>query len=71
MSHAGLALYGILAVFLGALIGWHSRRAYGSHGDLKLSKGRVPTFRRNRNRAGLLAVGLVIVALVLVKVLTF
>ncbi len=70
MSHAGLALYGLLALFLGSLIGWHSRQAYGSHGDMKVNKARVPTFRRNRNRAGLLALGLVIVGLLLVKALT-
>ena len=70
MSHAGLALYGVLALFLGSLIGWHGRRAYGSHGDMKVNKARVPTFRRNRNRAGLLALGLVLVSLLLVKALT-
>ena len=35
-----------------------------------MNKSRVPTFRRNRNRAGLLTAALVILGLLLIKALT-
>ncbi len=70
MAPAVLALGLIGVLFLGSAIGWHGHRAYGSHGDMKVNKSRVPTFRRNRNRAGLLTVALVIIGLLLIKVLT-
>jgi uncharacterized iron-regulated membrane protein len=69
MGAAGLALYGLLAVFLGGCIGWWSRRAAGAHGDMKVNKARVPTFRRSRNRAGLIVVALVVIGLLAIKAL--
>jgi hypothetical protein len=69
MAAAGLAVYGLLALCLGVSIGWWSRRAAGSHSDMKVNKARVPTFRRNRNRAGLIVVALVIIALLAIKAL--
>lgn len=58
---------GIVILFLGGVIGWFARRAYGMHGDMKVNKARVPTFRGNRNRAGLVVIGLLIVAFVIIK----
>ena len=58
---------GIVVLVLGGFIGWFARRAYGMHGDMKVNKARVPTFRGNRNRAGLVVIGLLIVALVIIK----
>jgi hypothetical protein len=58
---------GIVVLFLGALIGWFARRAYGSHGDMKVNKARVPTFRGNRNKAGLVVIGLLVVAFVIIR----
>ncbi len=58
---------GIVILFLGAVIGWFARRAYGMHGDMKVNKARVPTFRGNRNKAGLVVIGLLIVAFVIIK----
>jgi hypothetical protein len=58
---------GIVILFLGAVIGWFARRAYGMHGDMKVNKARVPTFRGSRNRAGLVVIGVLIVALVIIK----
>jgi hypothetical protein len=58
---------GIVILFLGGVIGWFARLAYGMHGDMKVNKARVPTFRGNRNRAGLVVIGLLIVALVIIK----
>ena len=61
---AGLA---VVILFLGAVIGWFARRAYGMHGDMKVNKARVPTFRGNRNKAGLVVIGVLIVALLLIR----
>jgi hypothetical protein len=58
---------GIIILILGAFIGWFARRAYGMHGDMKVNKARVPIFRGNRNKAGLVVIGLLIVALVIIK----
>jgi hypothetical protein len=69
MGAAGLGLYGLLAVFLGVCIGWWSRRAAGSHADMKVNKARVPTFRRSRNKAGVIVVVLVIIAVLAIKAL--
>ena len=57
----------LVLLFLGTCIGWFARRAYGMHGDMKVNKARVPTFRGHRNRAGLVVIGLVIVALLLIR----
>ena len=70
MAPAVLALVLMVVLFLGSVIGWHGRRAYGSHGDMKVNKARVPTFRRSRNRAGLLTAALVILGLLIIKALT-
>jgi hypothetical protein len=58
---------GIVILFLGSVIGWFARRAYGMHGDMKVNKARVPTFRGNRNKAALVVIGLLIVAFVIIK----
>lgn len=58
---------GIVILFLGTVIGWFARRAYGMHGDMKVNKARVPTFRGNRNKAGLVVIALLIVAFVIIK----
>ncbi len=58
---------GIIILALGACIGWFARHAYGMHGDMKVNKARVPTFRGHRNRAGLVVVGLLIVALLVIR----
>jgi hypothetical protein len=69
MGTAGLGLYGLLAVFLGVCIGWWARRAAGSHADMKVNKARVPTFRRNRNKAGVIVIVLVIIGVLAIKAL--
>ncbi len=58
---------GIVVLVLGGFIGWFARRAYGMHGDMKVNKARVPTFRGNRNRAGLLVIALLIIALLVIR----
>lgn len=69
MGGAGSALYGVLAIVLGVCIGWWARRAAGAHGDMKVNKARVPTFRRNRNRSALIVVILVVLGLLALNAL--
>jgi hypothetical protein len=70
MGGAGSALYGVLAIALGVCIGWWARRAAGAHGDMKVNKARVPTFRRSRNRAGIIVVILVVLGLLAINALS-
>jgi hypothetical protein len=37
------------------------------HGDMKVNKARVPAFRGNRNKAGLVVIGVLIVALLIIR----
>jgi hypothetical protein len=70
MGAAGSALYGLVAIVLGVSIGWWARRAAGAHGDMKVNKARVPTFRRNRNKAGLIVILLVVLGLLVINALS-
>ncbi|MDX6334592.1 MAG: hypothetical protein QOG05_1932 [Streptosporangiaceae bacterium] len=70
MGGAGSALYGLLAIVLGVGIGWWARRAAGAHSDMKVNKARVPTFRRNRNRAAVIVVLLVVLGLLAINALS-
>ncbi len=70
MGGAGSALYGVLAIVLGVCIGWWARRAAGAHGDMKVNKARVPTFRRSRNRAGVIVILLVVLGLLVISALS-
>jgi len=59
-SAAGLALIvGVIGVF----VGWNFRTARGANADLKVHKGRIPGFRRARNRNGLWSIVLVVLTL--------
>jgi hypothetical protein len=69
MAPAVVALLAIIVLFAGTVVGWHARRAYGAHGDMKVSKSRVPTFRATRNKGGLVAIGVLVLALLLIRVL--
>jgi hypothetical protein len=65
---AGAAIgFGIIVLIFGVFIGWFARHAYGMHGDMKVNKARVPTFRGNRNRAALVVLGLVILVLLFIR----
>jgi hypothetical protein len=66
MGKAALAGYGLVLLFAGSVIGWHGRRAFGAHGDMKVSKARVPTFRKVRNKGILQAAGLAILLLLII-----
>ena len=59
-SAAGLALVtGVVGIF----VGWNFRTARGANSDLKVHKGRIPGFRRARNRTGLVSIALIMLTL--------
>jgi len=59
-SAAGLALItGVVGIF----VGWNFRTARGANADLKVHKGRIPGFRRARNRTGLMSIALIVLTL--------
>ena len=65
-SAAGLALIvGIVGIF----VGWNFRTARGANADLKVHKGRIPGFRRVRNRNGLWSILLVVLTLLFLTAL--
>jgi hypothetical protein len=65
-SAAGLALIvGVVGIF----VGWNFRTARGANADLKVHKGRIPSFRRVRNRNGLWSILLVVLTLLLLTAL--
>ena len=69
MSASAAALLAIVVGIAGVFIGWNSRTARGANADLKVHKGRIPGFRRVRNRSGLWALGLVVITLLALSAL--
>jgi hypothetical protein len=53
----------IIGGLIGAFVGWNWRTSRGANADLKVHKGRIPGFRRTRNRTGLVSIALVVLAL--------
>ena len=65
-SAAGLALVtGVVGIF----VGWNFRTARGANADLKVHKGRIPGFRRVRNRNGLWSILLVVLTVLFLTAL--
>ncbi len=67
MGSADLAIFGIIALIVGSIIGWYGRSARGAHGDMKSYKARVPALRKARNQNGFLMIALVIMALLVIS----
>ena len=60
------ALIAIIVLVVGGYVGWHMRQAYGLHSDIKTYKARIPRFRAQRNRSGLISIATVAMALLIV-----
>jgi hypothetical protein len=64
------ALLITLAVMVvGVFVGWHLRHASGANSDLKVHKTRIPSFRKTRNRSGLMIAALVVFTLLVLRAL--
>ena len=67
----GSAAVGIAAIVLvvGCFLGWHANRASAAHGDIKTTHNRISGYRKTRLRSGLITLGLVVVAVLIVSAL--
>ena len=67
----GTAALGIAAVVLvaGSILGWHANRAKAANSDIKTNHTRIAGYRRTRLRSGLIMLGLVFVAVLVVSAL--
>ena len=67
----GSAAVGVAAIVLvvGCFLGWHANRARAAHGDIKTTHNRISGYRKTRLRSGLITLGLVFIALLMVSAL--
>ncbi|HWG62027.1 MAG TPA: hypothetical protein VG253_09980 [Streptosporangiaceae bacterium] len=61
------ALFVIVGLAIGAVVGWQIRHARGAHGDMKTYKNRIPVLRKTRNRSYLIVAAVVILFLFLMR----
>ena len=57
----------IVGGVIGMFVGWNWRTARGANADLKVHKGRIPGFRRARNRTGLISIALIVLTLLVLS----
>ncbi len=62
-----LAFFGVIALIVGIIIGWHGRSTRGAHGDMKSYKSRVPVLRKARNQNGFVTIALAVMALLVLS----
>jgi hypothetical protein len=63
---SAVAVIALVVLVLGGLMGWHANRAHSAHGDLRTTRGRIPGFQQTRIRSGLIAIGALILALIVI-----
>jgi hypothetical protein len=69
MGAAVVFFIGLVVLVVGCLLGWHANRAYFANGDVKTTHGRISGYRRTRLRSGLIALGILLVALLIASAL--
>ena len=62
-----IIVIGFLAV--GCMLGWHAQRARSAHGDVKVTKNRLPGFRKTRMRSGLYVLMLLVISVLVMSAL--
>jgi hypothetical protein len=67
----GSAAFGMAAIVLvvGCFLGWHANRASAAHSDIKTTHNRISGYRKTRLRSGVITLGLVVVAVLIVSAL--
>ena len=68
MSTAALLIAAVVLV-VGGWLGWHAHRANAANSDIKVTHTRIAGYRRTRLRSGLITLGLVVVAVLVVSAL--
>jgi divalent metal cation (Fe/Co/Zn/Cd) transporter len=69
MSSAVIFFIALIVLVVGCFLGWHANRAYFANGDVKSTHGRISGYRKTRMRSGLIAVGILVAALLVVSAL--
>jgi len=69
MGAAVVFFIALVVLVVGCLLGWHANRAYFANGDVKTTHGRISGYRRTRLRSGLIALGILLVALLIASAL--
>jgi hypothetical protein len=64
MSAAAIVI-ALIVLIVGCIMGWHANRAHAAHGDIKTTHNRIAGYRKTRLRSGLWAIGLIVVAVLL------
>jgi hypothetical protein len=62
-----IIVIGFLAV--GCMLGWHAQRARSAHGDVRVTKNRLPGFRKTRMRSGLYVLTLLVLSVLIMSAL--
>jgi hypothetical protein len=57
----------IIIMIVGGYVGWHVRQAMGANADLKVFKGRIPSYRKVRNRSGLITLALLVITFLVLR----
>jgi hypothetical protein len=67
----GSAAFGVAAIVLviGCFLGWHANRASAAHSDIKTTHNRISGYRKTRLRSGVIMLGLVVIALLVISAL--
>jgi divalent metal cation (Fe/Co/Zn/Cd) transporter len=69
MGAAVVFFIALVVLVVGCLLGWHANRAYFANGDVKTTHGRISGYRKTRLRSGLIALGILLVALLVASAL--
>ncbi len=67
MSSAAIGI-ALIVLVVGCILGWHANRAHAAHGDIKTTHTRISNYRKTRLRSGLWAIGLIVVAVLLLAI---
>jgi hypothetical protein len=65
----GVLIIIVLFLAVGCMLGWHAQRARSAHGDVRVTKNRLPGFRKTRMRSGLYVVTLLVIAVLVMSAL--
>jgi hypothetical protein len=68
MGSAALGI-AVIVLVVGCFLGWHANRASAAHSDIKTTHNRISGYRKTRLRSGLIMLGLVVVAVLIVSAL--
>jgi len=63
MGSAVVFVVALIVLVIGSVLGWHANRAYFANGDVKTTQNRISGYRKTRLRSGLIALGILVVAL--------